>query len=101
MEDSDRRSSSPATSESLSESHSDSVDFSAWCHFPPEDAPNAEPIGDVACSGEPEDESVKIEDSSIRMIQELLQSQVCQYVSPSFVVAYLTAGARNAFLLSL
>ena len=93
MADTDRRSSSPTTSDSLSESHSDTVDFSAWCHFPPDNSPTPEPDGDASESTNdelPTQEPVKMEESSIRMIQELLQSQVCQYVSPSFVLAYLT-----------
>ena len=91
MADFDRRSSSPSTSESPSESQSDSLDFSAWCHFAPEDTAASEGPGSGMNSNEEhKEEATRMDENGVRMLQELLQAHVCQCVSPPFV-AYLNA----------
>lgn len=75
------RSSSPETSESLSDeqNHSETLDFSAWCHLSPE--PEAEPH--VALSkAEDKQDMPRFEEASLRILEEIFQHQSYESNSP-------------------
>ena len=77
--DTSSRSSSPETSESLSDeqNHSETLDFSAWCHLSPE--PEAEPH--VALSkAEDKQDMPRLEEASLRILEEIFQHQSYEYV---------------------
>ncbi|KAL5528326.1 SPT23 [Sanghuangporus sanghuang] len=65
------RSPSPSTSESLSDepSNPDTVDFSAWCNFSPEPVSESE---NTSWNNEEQQEMPKIEEASLRLLEEML-----------------------------